>query len=218
MKLGVLHPATAVRETTPASRRLQITSVGNVDLLSLPTMPSIKWNIILSAPFAVLKVMIVGTLRSTIVLLARITLPFRLRKLTLRNGLYRAWIRTIFQFNPALFCSEPRKHGCQEVALQPTSGTSKSEVVGYIVPSTLVHNLKDKDAIIVYAHGGGYAFGHALQNLTMFHRLTRKAKALGQDIAFATVKYRESAVQKRQSQDYGSIHTHACSSIQHFPQ
>lgn len=44
----------------------------------------------------------------------------------------------------------------------------------------------------LFAHGGGYALGHGLQNLSMFRRLTKKAKLMGRDIAFVSVRYRES--------------------------
>ncbi|KAJ9613367.1 hypothetical protein H2200_003309 [Cladophialophora chaetospira] len=155
-------------------------------------MPSIKWNVLLKNPITLLKILILASSRSTLVLLARIIFPFRYRKLTLRNALGRDWIRTAFQANSDIFCSEPWRHGCQEVVLAAgvnDSSNQKSVVGGWIVPSTEVSELKSKDAVILFAHGGGYAIGHGLQNFSMFKRLTKKAKAMGQDIAFVTVKY-----------------------------
>lgn len=166
-------------------------------------MPDIKWNVVFRNPLTALKILLLGSCSSTIVLLARIIFPFRYRKLTLRDAYVREWVIAAFSANPNIFCSEPRGHKCQEVAFASATrnGSSdaddtapdrkeKSVVGGWIVPGTDVGNLKHKDAVIVYAHGGGYALGHGLQNLSMFKRQIKKAKAVGQDIIFAPVKYR----------------------------
>lgn len=159
-------------------------------------MPPVKWNVLLRNPLTFLKVVTLASLRSTVLLLARIILPFRIRKLTLRNALARAWIFTAHEANPEIFCSEPRGHGCQEVIFAAGEYNSplgqKSTVGGWVIPDTSLAQLKNKDAIILFAHGGGYAIGHGLQNLSMFHRVIGKAKAQGQDIAYVTVKYRKS--------------------------
>ena len=157
-------------------------------------MPSIKWNVLLKNPITLLKILILASSRSTLALLARIIFPFRHRKLTLRNALARDWIRTAFQANSDIFCSEPWRHGCQEVVLAAGANdppNRKTAVGGWIVPSTEVSELKHKDAVVLFAHGGGYAIGHGLQNLSMFKRLARKAKTMGQDIVFLSVKYRK---------------------------
>ncbi len=162
-------------------------------------MPSIKWNVLLKNPLTLLKILILASSRSTLVLLARIIFPFRYRKLTLRNALARDWIRTAFQANSDIFCSEPWGHGCQEVVAAAGSDDEKgrkSGVGGWVVPSTEVGELKRKDAVVLFAHGGGYALGHGLQNLSMFKRLAKKAKAMGQDIAFLSVKYRKSSLKQ----------------------
>lgn len=166
-------------------------------------MPDIKWNVVLRNPLTALKILLLGSCRSTVVLLARIIFPFRYRKLTLRDAYVREWVITAFSANPNIFCSEPRGHKCQEVVFSSatTNGSNDADVAtpdrngkivvgGWIVPNTDVADLKHKDAVIVYAHGGGYALGHGLQNLSMFKRQVKKAKAVGQDIAFAPVKYR----------------------------
>ncbi len=155
-----------------------------------PKMPSVKWNVLLRHPLTSVKILLLGSWRSVLVLLARIVLPFRVRKLTLRNALARAWIRTAHEANSEVFCSEPRAHGCQAVVFAGSSD-NKSVVGGWVVPTTPPQELKDKDAVVVFANGGGYAIGHGLQNLTAFRRWTKKAAAMGQDIAFVTVKYRE---------------------------
>lgn len=116
-------------------------------------MPSIKWPILLKNPLTLLKILCVASYRSTIVLLARVIFPFRVRKLSLRNALARDWIRTAFQANSDIFCSEPRGHGCQEVQVVTAGadGSSEKKTVlgGWVVPSTEVDRLKDKDALIV---------------------------------------------------------------------
>lgn len=167
-------------------------------------MPSTKWHVLLKHPLTSLKILFLGSWRSTLVLLARIILPFRRRKLTLRNALAREWILTAHEANSDVFCSEPWNHKCQEVVFAASPGDDdahahvhapgrqKGVVGGWVIPTTEVDELRTKDAVILFAHGGGYAIGHGLQNLSMFHRLVGKAKAMGQDIAFVTVKYRES--------------------------
>ena len=154
-------------------------------------MPSIKWNILLRNPLTLLRILALASTRSVFVLLARIIFPFRYRHLTLRNALARDWIRTAFQANSDIFCSEPWRHGCQEVLLPGKYVSGKKVVGGWIVPSCEVNDVRGKDAVVLFAHGGGYALGHGLQNLTMFKRLSRKAKSMGQDVAFISVKYRE---------------------------
>lgn len=154
-------------------------------------MPSVKWNVILKRPLTTLKILSLGTWRSAVVLLARIVLPFRARKLTFRNALARIWIMTANAEDPDTMCSEPWGHRCQEVELVGDSNHHKSKVGGWVIPTTDVSELKNKDAIILFAHGGGYALGHGLQDLTMFRRLVRKAKMMGQNMAFVSVKYRE---------------------------
>lgn len=158
-------------------------------------MPSIKWNVLLKNPHTLLKILLLGSWRSTIVLLGRIILPFRIRKLGLRNAIARAWITTAFVADSDIFCSEPWRHRCQEVVFAggESGGLSRKGVVGgWVVPSTNVEELKDKDAVVLFAHGGGYAIGHGLQNLTAFNRWVGKAETMGQKIAVVSVKYRES--------------------------
>jgi len=77
----------------------------------------------------------------------------------------------------------------------PSGGSShdqKTILGGWIIPTTDVAELKNKDAIVLFAHGGGYAIGHGLQNASAFRRWVRKAKSMGQDIAIVTVRYRKS--------------------------
>lgn len=157
-------------------------------------MPDVKWNILLKNPATALKVLLLGSWRSVLILLARIVIPFRVRKLTLRNALARAWISTAHSANSKVFCSEPWRHQCQEVVLAGSSIEGlhqKPAVGGWVIPDTGVEELKKKDAIVLFAHGGGYAIGHGLQNASAFRRWVRKAKSMGQDIAVVTVKYRE---------------------------
>ena len=175
------------RKVSHSPTRLPLQALG----LRRKKMPSIKWNILLRHPFTSLKITLLGSWRSVVVLLARIIFPFRARKLSLRNALARAWIRTAQSVNSEVFCSEPRGHGCQEVVFAGGAG-QKRVVGGWVVPTTDVQDLKDKDAVVLFAHGGGYAIGHGLQNLTAFRRWTKKAAAMGQKVAFVTVKYRES--------------------------
>lgn len=151
-------------------------------------MPSLKWHVLLANPLTAIKVLFLGTHRSLLVLLGRLILPFKARKQSLRNALARAWIRTAHAANSDIYCSAPRRHNCQEVLV----GDKERILGGWIVPTTPAAELKHKDAVVLFAHGGGYAIGHGLQNLTALKRWTRKAKAMGQDIAFATVKYRKS--------------------------
>lgn len=157
-------------------------------------MPDIKWNILLKNPATTLKIIFLGSWRSVVLLLGRIILPFRARKLTLRNALARVWISTAHSANSKVFCSEPRGHQCQEIVLVNSGEETtyqKSVIGGWVVPNTEVAELKNKDAIVLFAHGGGYAIGHGLQNVSAFRRWIRKAKSMGQDIAIVTVKYRK---------------------------
>lgn len=73
-----------------------------------------------------------------------------------------------------------------------SSPNRPKDVGGWIIPTTNFGELKNKDAILMYAHGGGYAIGHGLQNLSDFQRWIRKAKPFGQEWAVVSVKYRES--------------------------
>ncbi len=157
-------------------------------------MPSIKWNVLVKNPITLLKILALASSRTTILLLLRIIFPFRYRQLTLRNALARDWIRTAFQANSDIFCSEPWRHECQEVVLPGKYVSGKKVVGGWVVPSTERNELKGKDAVVLFAHGGGFALGHGLQNLGMFKRLSGKAKKMGQDVAFVSVKYREFAL------------------------
>jgi acetyl esterase/lipase len=165
-------------------------------------MPDTKWNIIAKRPINTLKILLRGSWHTTLILLARIIFPFRARKLSLKVSLLRAWVIAAHDTDPEVFLSEPWRHRCQEVRFEmheangikqhgSTAGAPVEEVGGWIVPSTNVDELKDKDAIILFAHGGGYALGHGLQNLTDFNRWVKKAKMFGQNWAVASVKYRE---------------------------
>ncbi|KAK5054569.1 hypothetical protein LTR84_001460 [Exophiala bonariae] len=157
-------------------------------------MPDIKWNILLKNPAIAVKILLLGSWRSVLILLARIVVPFRARKLTLRNAFARAWIRTAHSAHSKVFCSEPWSHNCQEVVLAGSTVDTLHEkpiVGGWVIPNTDVDELKQKDAVIVFAHGGGYAIGHGLQNASAFRRWVGKAKSMGQEIAIVTVKYRK---------------------------
>lgn len=157
-------------------------------------MPDIKWNILLKNPTTAVKILLFGSWRSIMILLARLIFPFRARKLTLRNALARAWISTAHSANSKVFCSEPWSHNCQELVLVGSNADDPREkpvVGGWIIPNTGLDELKKKDAIVLFAHGGGYAIGHGLQNASAFRRWNRKAKAMGQDVAIVTVKYRK---------------------------
>lgn len=167
-------------------------------------MPSTKWHVLLKNPVTALKILLLSSWRSTLVLLARIIFPFRVRKLILRNALAREWISTAHEANSSIFCSEPRGHNCQEIVLASKieeDGLKKRRVGGWVVPDTDVDDLRSKDAVILFAHGGGYAIGHGLHNLTMFERLVKKAKTMGQNIAFVTVKYRKFALDPSPTMD-----------------
>jgi hypothetical protein len=156
-------------------------------------MPSTKWNVVLRNPITALKILLLASTRSTIILLLRIIFPFRVRKLTLRNALAREWIATAQESNPNIFLSEPWRHSTQSVTLvsQTENGQKESRLGGWVIPDTNVSELKDKDVVVLFAHGGGYALGHGLHNLSMFKRLVGKAKKMGQNLAFVSVNYRK---------------------------
>lgn len=120
-------------------------------------MPDIKWNILLKNPVTALKILFLGSWRSAALLLVRIILPFRARKLSLRNALARVWISTAHSSNSNIFCSEPWGHQCQEVVLAGSGEESqhqKTVIGGWIIPDTDVTQLKNKDAVVLFAHGG----------------------------------------------------------------
>lgn len=71
---------------------------------------------------------------------------------------------------------------------------------GYVIPGTVSprHSFgKDRalerpGAVIIYAHGGGYARGEAKMYLNYFERWVRLAADRGIDLVFVSVEYRES--------------------------
>lgn len=145
-------------------------------------MPSVKWYQVFSNPSAALKIILVASAYSTQVLLTRLLWPFGNRTLSLRTALARMWVGKTFQYNHLILYSEPRGHGAQRV--------ETDAFTAYLVPGTDVARIRDADAVVLFAHGGGYIMGHALQYLDEYRRWIAGAKKMGKNLVVLTVNYR----------------------------
>lgn len=146
-------------------------------------MVSVKWQKARENPIGFFKVLSIASFHSIRIILSRILLPFRERQLSLRDELARMWIGNVFMFNPGLLYSEPAGHHVQCVRHEGFSG--------FLIPTTDPDELATNDAIILFAHGGGYIIGHALQYLDEYKRWVREASQLGKSLAILTVDYRK---------------------------
>lgn len=153
-------------------------------------MPSIKWHEVFKNPIVTLKILLVATAYSTKAIIARLLWPFGKRVIPLRTALARIWVGKAFQYNHLILYSAPKKwQGSAQIIHTPGGFT------GYLIPSgsadtDVVAKLKDADAVIVFAHGGGYIMGHALQYLREYARWVAKAKKMGKKVVVVTVDYR----------------------------
>jgi hypothetical protein len=150
-----------------------------------PKMPSIQWHEVFGHPLPSLKIVIKATILSLKETIARIILPFKPRTQNLRNAIARAWLGYIFVHCPTILYSKPRDTDLQEVQeaglhLYIIQGSEKSKT-----------QLKDADAVILFAHGGGMIFGHPLQYLSDYRRWISGAKRLRKKLDFVAVQYRK---------------------------
>lgn len=121
--------------------------------------------------------------------LHRIVLPWWPRYQSLRLQMQRAyWSSSSFYF-PELIHRLPVTDCAPEKARRVGS-----DWTGYIIPGTnhLQHaELPNRQAFIIYAHGGGYARGEARMYLNYMERWIQGAKKIGLDLTFLSVEYRK---------------------------
>lgn len=145
-------------------------------------MVSVKWNKARESPLSFLKVVIISGFCTLKILCWRALLPFSKHKLSLRNEIARTWIGHVFTINAALLYSEPAGHQVQRIQHQGS--------LGFLLPTTSLDDLASKDAVVLFAHGGGYIIGHALQYLEEYVRWIKAAGRQGKKMAFLAVEYR----------------------------
>jgi len=160
-----------------------LTGITGPHLLAV-RMPSIKWHHVWGQPVGSLKIIALATFSSVREILVRLVLPFQKRTLPLRNALARIWLGTSFAVNPSVFYSAPLDDTVQHV--------EENNLDFYIVPSLKdpATQLRDADAVVLFAHGGGMIMGHPLQYLDEYRRWVQRAKELGRNVVFIAVKYR----------------------------
>ena len=125
--------------------------------------------------------------------LKRVLLPTFPRYQPLRTDLQRAYLASASIHLPDIVHRLPIT-GCPEKRARRIG----KDWAGYIVPG--VRELaefqtsssdRNNQCVILYAHGGGYARGEALQYLRYYERWITIGAASGLDVIFLTVEYSE---------------------------
>lgn len=144
-------------------------------------MPSINWHEVFAHPGLVLKLIAVAFLKTLSVVFTRILQPSRLEPLGFRNSVARAWLGTTFVTVPTIFYSEPSNHGVPPI--------EEKAFKAYIVPTVESSKLRDADAVMLFAHGGGMMIGHPLQYLTDYRRWIKHAASMGKKLVIVGPQY-----------------------------
>lgn len=160
-----------------------------------------------------------------IILLKSALLPYFPGYLSLRTQLQRAYLASAALHFPSFVHRLPVTHCPSDRARKVGTGWT-----GYVIPgrrflSDFTSESPDlKRCVVLYAHGGGYAWGEARQYLNYMERWVLAASKLGIDLAFLSVEYRKhvptrfpniyrmsTKVQILNSSEYGISTSHAAS-------
>ena len=153
------------------------------------------YHLLLSNPVKSLLVLYSFLARAFIVLLRHALLAHFPQYQSLRIQLQRCYLAACSLHFPDLTHRLP----ADEVHVTKARFIDKKEFKAYVVPGTVSirhtfakdRTLERPGAVIIYAHGGGYARGEAKMYLNYFYRWVAVAAQKGIDIVFVSVEYRK---------------------------
>lgn len=143
-------------------------------------MPSIKWQHVQAAPLTAFKLTIHCLLRSIPEIFKVVTYQ---TPTSLQTALAKIWVGTSFEYIPDMWYSEP-----QNIVQKIESNGTRV----FVIPDTKPEEIKNADAVYLYAHGGGMMIGHPLQYLTEYERWVAAAAKKGKKLVILAPVYRES--------------------------
>ncbi|KAH6665946.1 Alpha/Beta hydrolase protein [Halenospora varia] len=159
-------------------------------------MPSIKWQHVQAAPLTAFKLTIHCILRSIPEIFKVVTYQ---TPTSLQTALAKIWVGTSFEYIPDMWYSEP-----QNIVQKIESNGTRV----FIIPDTKPEEIKNADAVYLYAHGGGMMIGHPLQYLTEYERWVAAAAKKGKKLVILAPVYPLSPQKKWPAQRHAVINAY----------